>query len=516
MILRVLPIISTLCFSSHVNTSCTYNHNSQLRYNGNCHKLYESNKDDSYINEYKQKKQHQDSVRKRRRKNLGHWGVELTSHNRDLPVFPFTFDAVADDAFDAIRGTLLGLQRPDPNTVSNAMHRSVLDYRPTQPRYASSRSFDDDHSFECDDRKVEVKNIARMGIEIDGAAYLFSSDDVKLQNRSTDEGAALRILSLKIAGRLAGLQGNKLSTPQSIAVYYSSLEQTLLASNDLRRLKQTSDSAFSSLLDKIQILCIGQHSLPENIQRQKGKDEEALTNIVLIVKPTDYTGKGLYPTIYKDIINKLQSLLFQAVASSVPAVVISPRLSELPPLQQYSTNYNYKTGPSGFEQSGFQQSATYGGNEPAVGPTAWLLRDLIPPVYVWVGCSLDLLNRVNIPGKNRMSRPSIDSLVASYCNQQGLDRNSIDEFIDNHDNIEYTFYSRVALMQSTMNVGHMYHLFAVKETAEMPLHSGRNKIHNVAWNSSHIFMGSMKSSLGRPTIRVMNDVFEEWNEARSG
>jgi hypothetical protein len=42
---------------------------------------------------------------------------------------------------------------------------------------------------------------------------------------------------------------------------------------------------------------------------------------------------------------------------------------------QHSSFQGYKrTGPSGFEQSGFQRSSTYGGVEPPVGPTSWLLR----------------------------------------------------------------------------------------------------------------------------------------------
>jgi hypothetical protein len=188
---------------------------------------------------------------------------------------------------------------------------------------------------------------------------------------------------------------------------------------------------------------------------------------------------------------------------------MSPRLSELPPLQQYSTTDHYKTGPSGFEQSGYQQSATYGGHEPPIGPTNWLLRDLIPPVYSWVGCSLDLLRGPRLAEKKRRYIPSLESLIASYGSKQHTGNLSPEVWIDNDDT--YHFYSRVALTQSSMDVGHMYHLFAVKETANtFPYPRSAN---DAIWKSTYEFMGSLKSSLGRPTLHVMKDVFEEWNSS---
>lgn len=504
MHMRIVPVISAVCFAWN-HKLCNVNRKAR-----DCRGLFQSTSDDeSYSEKLRQKKLHDDRIRKRRHRNLELWGYESayssTYEQKLPPVCPSTFDELAEDAYHAIRGTILGLQRPDPNRVVNAMHRSVLDHRPTHPFYASSQNLDDEYvnSSSGKTRGKATAPIARMGIEIDGAAYLLSSDEMP-EERSTDEGRALRILSLKIAGRLASLHEDEQEVVTPVAVYYNSMQQTLLASIELRRLKQASDVSFSDSLDQIEILCLGQDSLPKNMLRKKNKS--AQNGIVLVVKPTDYNydspiafdspdyrRRTYRPTIHANVVEHLQSLLLQATASSVPAVVISPRLSELPPLQQYSSDYSHKTGPSGFEQSGYQKSATFGGKEPPVGPTSWLLRDLIPPVYVWVGCSLDLLKGTEIAGRKRRARPSRESLVARHGNEIG-------------DINFYHFYSRVALMQSSMDSGHMYHLFAVRETAEIFPDT-------LVWESSSEFMGSLKSSLGRPTSDVMRDVMEEWIES---
>jgi hypothetical protein len=484
---------------------------SRSRRTNDLHTFFQSTSDESFTEEELiQTQLREDRIRKRRNLNLQHWGYERPAYtHKPHPIFPNTFDAVAEDAYHAIRGTILGLQRPDPNRAVNAMHRSVLDYRPTHPFYSSSRILNDEYLESSKSRQKEALPAARMGIEIDGAAYLFSSDDMQFEERSADEGKALRILSLKIAARLARLHEDEHEELQSVAVYYNSLEQTLLASNELRRLKQTSDAMLCRSLDQIDIFSVNQHSLPEYMKRpKKSKDRASSNGVILVVKPTDYNvDSSFYPTIHSDIIENLQSLLLQASASSVPAVVISPRLSELPPLQQYSTTDRFKTGPSGFEQSGYQQSATYGGHEPPVGPTNWLLRDLIPPVYNWVGCSLDLLSGARVARKKRRSIPSVESLIASYGDKQHTGDRSANVWVDNDDS--FHFYSRVAWTQSSMDIGHMYHLFAVKETANTnpyPRSAG-----DATLKTTYEFMGDLKSSLGRPTVSIIKDVLDQWN-----
>ena len=55
-----------------------------------------------------------DPIRRRRHRNLEHWGVEHLAS----PSFPSTFEEVADEVFGAVSGTICGLQRPDPNIAS--------------------------------------------------------------------------------------------------------------------------------------------------------------------------------------------------------------------------------------------------------------------------------------------------------------------------------------------------------------------------------------------------------------
>lgn len=338
------------------------------------------------INEDEDNRHHEDidPIRRRRQRNLEYWGVEHIDTAATAPSFPSSLEDLADEVFHSITGTIYGLQRPDPNIASNAMHQSVLDYRPTQPAWASKRRF---YDYEMESTKskrsvkTEKKIPARIGIEIDGAAHL--------TDKLRDEGRAMRMVSLQIAHRLSTQSWDSMestSEPRSVALYYNSMEQSLLASRELSRMKNEKgmNNIDDGSFDSIFIRSLGQDTLPSSMVKEKGaarqkksKNDNANTNpgesIIVIVKPTDYDSNSLIPvhgggegqpTIQANVIDKLQSLLFQASASSVPAVILSPRLSELAPLQQLSADANKRTGPSGFEQSGFQKSSTYGGIEP--------------------------------------------------------------------------------------------------------------------------------------------------------
>ena len=431
-------------------------------------------------------------IRRLRRRNLEYWGVEnLPSRSH----FPSTFDEVADDVFHAIAGTIAGTQRPDPNIASNAMHKSVLDYRPTHPFASSMRRWsnnnDDDYNEDATVTKANVVYPARMGVEIDGALYLSEG--------LINEGQAIRKLSLQIAKRLSILPWDmteritgRRRPARSVAIYFNSVEQCLLASRELSLLitndKENNSAHQDFWYDNIQINCLGQDPLPLRMAKEKGKER-----LILVVKPTDYDqDESRYPQqprIQANVVDKLQSLLFQASAASIPAVVLSPRLSELPPLQQATQMYK-RTGPSGFEQSGFQKSSTYGGIEPPVGPTSWLLRDLVPPIYVWVGCANALFQRKGTP------QLSMRSVAALFCEHEhdGSSRR-------NDSGTTYTLYTRIALVQSAMDAGHSWHMFAVKEHVSESL----------VKSTTH-YIGSSIASRGRPSSRIMKDVFEEYCE----
>ena len=133
-----------------------------------------------------------------------------------------------------------------------------------------------------------------------------------------------------------------------------------------------------------------------------------------------------------------------------------------------------------------------------VGPTSWLLRDLIPPVYVWIGCSLDIAGANTVRKRKLLAKPSLRSIAESYRNQQRIDKGE-DNAGSVDDATEYSFYSRLAMTQSSMETGHAWNIFAVKENAS-----------NEDWQSSHQFIGSSMASRGRPSSGIMKDVFVEW------
>ena len=117
-----------------------------------------------------------ESVEKRRRqRNFEHWGVE---HLSSVSSFPSTFEELADEVFQAIVGTIGSKQRVDPNIASNAMHKSVLDYRPIHPSSSSKRRWV--HDINAGSSRTSGTGIhrkeqfipTRMGIEIDGAHIL--------------------------------------------------------------------------------------------------------------------------------------------------------------------------------------------------------------------------------------------------------------------------------------------------------------------------------------------------------
>lgn len=262
------------------------------------------------------------------------------------PHFPSTFDQVADQAFNAIVGTIFGLQHLDPNVASNAMTSSILDYRPTQSPYASIKRWsNEEHTISTKGRCEEP---ARMGIEVDGASFLLTKKHIQSDVKGTAEGRAIIIFSLELAKRLvespwSGFEDIGVGDERCVAIFYNSMRNALMASRELSRLKQESAEADSDTFDHIHICWLGQECLPAHMEKKRGKKPPTkIKGLVLVVKPTDYdidlpisnTGQ---PTVYADCTEKLQKILFQASASCLPTVVVSPRLTELAPFVQPPT-----------------------------------------------------------------------------------------------------------------------------------------------------------------------------------
>eukprot|EP00957_Ditylum_brightwellii_P161806 12319172-Ditylum_brightwellii.AAC.1 len=459
-----------------------------------------------------------------------------------MPSFPSTTHDVANQAYDAITHTLYSSPsiKLDPNIVSNAMSKNVyFDYRPV--------------------RDTLKRDVGRLGIEIDGARYLIDApnhDDVEedehkkrrggFQVRGDAEGRSIRKLSIVLAGLLSrypwvGLEhyeddddndvyqekdddrlhqnhktrnhvsnnnNNNNVTTRPIALYFNTVRQALLASQELQllKLKQEKyklrrhrsshhDASTSSLrreerdlyvqpvYDNIRIFVLDPNNLEVPIDmtltttsEEDEEDEDTSSSsqtkrrkpwghsrnlrkgkidpkqgLLLIVRPTDYNIEFKPPGPSFGTIDALQMLLARASVHYLPCVVISPRLTEqlgggtigITTTNDGGSGSGTSSG-NGWDQSGYQKSATYGGAEPPNGPTPWIIRDLYPPVYTWVGCALNLVNR----------RPSLSSLRGGSTNHNG-DKEKEEEESRDDDEVEYYWYHpRIVMYQSVMEEGH--------------------------------------------------------------
>jgi hypothetical protein len=172
--------------------------------------------------------------------------------------------------------------------------------------------------------------------------------------------------------------------------------------------------------------------------------------IVLIVQPTDFNEEYRPPGPSLGTVEALQKLVARATVEEIPTVLLSPR---------------FATMEMGWEQSGYQQSSSYGGVEPPRGPTPWVMRDFTPPVFSWIGRAIEL--------------PASD--VYTYTDERGY----------------HCRYLGISLYQSFMQEGHSWHLFAVKRRSSSS-------------NLEYEYIASTKSSAGRPTRELLLRVFSEF------
>lgn len=139
---------------------------------------------------------------------------------------------------------------------------------------------------------------------------------------------------------------------------------------------------------------------------------------------------------------------------------------------------------------------------------------MVPPVYVWVG-------RANSIGQRKHAHRSLKSIAASFRKQQyddGANESTDKEvFRNNDEEATYSYYSRMALTQSAMETGHSWHMFVVKEKLKPTSSSGRGAriLDQVQREISYHYMGSSTASRGRPSSRILTDVFEEFCENSS-
>ena len=172
----------------------------------------------------------------------------------------------------------------------------------------------------------------------------------------------------------------------------------------------------------------------------------------MIVQPTDYNDEYPPPGPAVGALNDFQRIVAQAAIEELPIIALSPRFLS-------------NDSPSGgWDQSGYQQSATYGGIEPPKGPTPWIMRDFSPPVFCWVGNAMSVERS---PGQNQ--------------------------------NNNLCLISRLALTQSVMDEGHKWRVYAAKDCF-----CGHERE-----PTEYIYLASTRSAAGRPTIDLLGNILRD-------
>lgn len=447
-------------------------------------------------------------------KGFEQWGVEYIKDASSRPLCPSSLDEVAEEAFNSITSTLYCKQKLDPNIVTNALAVSVHEKRPVGFAFWP-----------------KGRDVGRLGIEVDGLRNLLiepslnkdsklrRGNDLKMYKLSNKlnknmafekraaqhvielEAIALRRFSLILASKLSrsvwdhevDIEGKE---PKSrpVALFFNTIRQALLATNELQKLKRV--SAFRGhrdAYDDIRILCLGQDSIPADMHMLENRNKDAngkdrrkwgtskelsdgkidpKKGLVLIVQPTDYNNDISPPSPSVSTVQHLQELLATASVAYIPAVTISPRLTE-----QFDGN--------GIEQSGYQLSSTYGGIEPPKGPTPWILRDFIPPIFSYVGEAISLTRKP--------PTPSNDDIFNDFGKNE----------------FEMSYLSRVAMMQSVLEEGHPWHLYVVENISSYRFLDGKNKITGREENFHYV--ASTKPNNGRPPKRAILDILSNWN-----
>ena len=399
------------------------------------------------------------------------WGVDFDVPE-PAPIFPSTAEEVAEAAFQSISAVLSGEERPDPAVASNARRNSVVDYRPTVGR----------------DR-------ARIGIEIAGARHLMKeSETPPLSVPVCDsmgrpvrpsledvEGRAIRRVSLMLGSKLCKLTDET----RPIFVYFNTIQQTLMASRELSLLKLERQA---SAYHNIRVQCL-EEGLPKDIRdeckkmiRSKRNTVNAAADpskgMIVLVQPSDINTEYRPPANAYGKVMSVQRLLAQATIASFPVIVVSPRLTE-----QHNV-YQRESGRTPGRWN-YQESATYGGSEPPTPPlsTPWLSADWAAPVFVWISSALDIARKKN----------SAASLI-HMLEQEDIDPDKFSSF---------SYCSSIGLMQSVIEEDRPWHMFAALENC----HSD-----TLESDTIYQYMGSTKSSSGRPSSKVMAQVYREWEQ----
>jgi hypothetical protein len=312
----------------------------------------------------------------------------------------------------------------------------------------------------------------RIGLEIDGAQTLFRPDVLT-------ESSALRHISLILAAKLSSYKRrsnqNNPSTAVPVAVYLNTVQQAIAATRTLSHLQENACQHDQVDFKEIQIHCLGQThcniipiEMRSNISVTHSELKKRLETgyvdssrgWIIVVQPTDSNDEFRPPTPALSTVESLQELSIRAAMHGLPLIVLSPRLT-----QQMRGIW---------DQSGYQQSSTYGGIEPPKGPTPWILRDFVPPIFCWVS--------------NALRNDETDECEDKAALLDDQDRTSC-----------------LSMWQSVLTPGHSWHIYQCRRLAK---HDNPSR--------QHVYIASTKNAAGRPTRAVLRRLFRGfWNSQQA-
>ena len=293
------------------------------------------------------------------------------SHTSRPPVPSINADEVVQETFQVIAGTLYNhpTLKLDPAIVVNARshNNGLFHYRPLRDGGGSTSSSN--------------PGSGRIGIEIDGAEFLFPSQQSQHQKQGTPTGtmssmttttmhpkSALRRFAFLLAAKLASNQSwteyennnnnnNNDNAPSTafrpVVLMFNSMKETLSASRELQRFKQQQQQECNTEVDDLTaldyiILQTLSDGIPTKEIVQKQQRQQILhtkprrkyrtqTNqfdhpdptkgLLILVQPSDFNHEydPAIPSVTRTI-QTVQSVIALALLQQLPVVLLSPRL----------------------------------------------------------------------------------------------------------------------------------------------------------------------------------------------
>jgi hypothetical protein len=323
------------------------------------------------------------------------WMSEWNVTNQCTPQrpLPLTMEDLASEACAAIVSTLTA--RPFSLQTANA---SVAASSRPRDHSVATHTLKQQQRLQQQQQSVPdtwsvSRDASRMGIELEGVEWLASHQGVSRQG-------ALRQVSLRMAQQLAQAktwQSHGTDTTVSIqqphrpiALYFNSVQQALLASQELQFAKRylQDSQQDSSHLTHITILCSSQgDDIPDTMKRPHGQFShrqrmkimergacDVSRGLILVVQPTDYYDAAQPPGPAIGAIESLQRLVAHAALQGLATVVVSPRFLA-------SHSWDSSMDPVPFTTTTTTTFYNNGGAELAQGSLPWVVRDFMPPIY---------------------------------------------------------------------------------------------------------------------------------------